>query len=194
MILGDFKMYNASVWGYIATWITGLATISLFVIGFIQIRNERLARLKREKESELHQTRSQAELISSWIADEIDFKVWIAVCNNSSLPIYQVIIYLESIFDEGDTYGDKLSNPICVSVVPPGIGYVTAEASYHGMNTRAGIEIGFKDTFGKNWVRRSNGSLQQITESTVRHFDIAMPAGWIGLIPSSEFEKIKAKK
>jgi hypothetical protein len=180
-------------WGDVATWVTGIATLALIYIGFRQIRNERLARLKREKESELSQTRSQAELISSWIADEIDFKTWIAICNNSSLPIYQAVIHLELILQEGDTYGDKVSNPICVSVVPPGIGYVIADASYHGMNSRAGVEIGFQDSFGNNWIRRPDGSLTQIEESTVRYYDIALPAGWIGLIPSSTFEKIKVK-
>jgi hypothetical protein len=28
-------------WGDRATWVTGIATIALFIIGFLQIRNER---------------------------------------------------------------------------------------------------------------------------------------------------------
>ncbi len=55
-------------WGDIATWFTGIITLGLFIIGFLQIRNERIARMKSEKELELRSVRSQAEKISTWIA------------------------------------------------------------------------------------------------------------------------------
>ncbi len=148
--------------------------------------------MKNEKDFEERQKRSQAELISCWKADEVGDQIWIAVCNNSSLPIYSVIINLEFITQTGESFGDQVIYPICVSVVSPGIGYIYLEAQYHGMNRRVGVEMGFKDSIGNNWTRRSDGVLIQIDEPTLAYFHIAIPADWRELLSASSSEKIKA--
>jgi hypothetical protein len=85
-------MGNGLIWGDVATWVTGIATIALFIIGFLQIRNERLSRIKREAEIEVRNRRNQAEQISSWIVKEDQHGSWIAILNQSPQPIYQVIV------------------------------------------------------------------------------------------------------
>jgi hypothetical protein len=74
-------------WGDVATWVTGIATILLFVIGFMQIQTERKARIRREKELENQGRREQAELISAWIASEDYGHQWVAILNQSMQPI-----------------------------------------------------------------------------------------------------------
>ncbi|HUK99575.1 MAG TPA: hypothetical protein VLX29_01830, partial [Nitrospirota bacterium] len=61
-------------WGDVATWVgsvstcgAGVITLGLLMIGFIQIRNEREARKKREAELEIRKERDQAEHISCWM-------------------------------------------------------------------------------------------------------------------------------
>lgn len=83
-------METVAIWGDIATWVTSIATIALFIIGFIQIRNERQARIKREKEEVAIKKRDQAEHISSWIVrqthDEQGSWMWVAVLNHLLSP------------------------------------------------------------------------------------------------------------
>jgi hypothetical protein len=178
MILGD-----------LATWVTGIATIALFVIGFIQIRNERKARIKRENELEDLKKRDQADHISCWIVRENLSGVWIAVLNQSPQPIYQVIVSVVVVSQEGENQEDDNSWRVCISAAPPGQGYTVIQASYHGMSRRPGVEIAFKDRMGKNWIRKANGELVEIKESPMRHYDISLPALWNNLnieFPSNE--------
>jgi len=46
-ILRDSAPIN---WGDVATWVTGFATLLLFIVALFQIRVERMARIKRERD------------------------------------------------------------------------------------------------------------------------------------------------
>jgi hypothetical protein len=182
MILGD-----------IATWVTGIATIALFVIGFIQIRNERISRVKIEIEKEILKGRAQAELISCWYAKEFQDETWIAVLNNSPQPIYQVIVSRVQINQVGDSFGEYTDGGVLgvslappgmqkqIEIAPPGIGYISLRQFIAGMHHRTGFEISFSDSAGRNWVRKPNGELIQITESPISYYKIQFPIGWYNL-------------
>jgi hypothetical protein len=108
-------------WGDIATWVTGIATIALFIIGFIQIRNERQLRVKSEKEHELGVRRDQAENISSWIVKENQAGIWVAILDQSPQPIYQVIVNVVIIGQLGEAGGYLApAGQVCIAVAPPG--------------------------------------------------------------------------
>jgi hypothetical protein len=49
------------------------------------------------------------------------------------------------------------------------------------MFRRPGIEIAFKDTSGRNWVRKANGELSEIEKSTVEYYKVGLPTSWSGL-------------
>jgi hypothetical protein len=99
-------METWQIWGDVATWVTGIATILLFVIGFLQIRNERRSRIKSEKKQEDRQKRSQAELVSCWRVKENREGSWLAVLNHSHQPIYQVIVSVARLGQLGDSMGE----------------------------------------------------------------------------------------
>ncbi len=177
-------------WGDMATWVTGGATILLFIVGFWQIRNERISRTKREKETENQKKRSQAELISSWIvaetADKEGPSQWIAIQNQSSQPIYQVIVSVVAVPESGKgTYrgGPIQEDQVHIAIAPPGKGYTTIHSQYGGMFRRPGVEIAFQDAAGNSWVRKAMGELLEIEMSTVGYYNIDLPAGWTGLLP-----------
>jgi hypothetical protein len=168
-------------WGDVATWVTGIATIALFVIAFIQIRTERQARIKRERDSESKAQREQAELISSWIVLETDV-VWVAILNQSPQPVYQMIVSIFAIGQSGDHLrGEIPAGQVCVGVVPPGQGYVGLLAPYQGMFRRPGVEIAFRDKAGMNWIRKPWGELAEIGMDTLEYYQVDLPARWEGL-------------
>ena len=167
-ILNDSTQIN---WGDIATWVTGLASIALFIVAFIQIQTERNIRLKREK-------RNQAEHISCWIIAEgvaqnhhgvRDYVAWVAILNQSPQPVYQVIVSIVAVPESGRGLyrgGPIATDQICISVVSPGQGYTVVPAHYQGMFRRPGVEMAFQDGTGRNWVRTALGELSEIKETT----------------------------
>jgi hypothetical protein len=172
-------MQNGLIWGDIATWVTGIATIALFIIGFLQIRNERKMRIKSEKELEFHNKRKQAEHISSWVIRESPLgSLLLAILNQSLQPVYQVIVTIMALGQEGEPKGYNLAGQVCIAVAPPGLGYIIVEADYHGMFRRPGVEIAFRDTAGRNWVRKANGGILEIEKSTLEYYGISLPANW----------------
>ncbi|MBL8080868.1 MAG: hypothetical protein JNM55_23045 [Anaerolineales bacterium] len=164
------RNFDANNWGDAATWFTGIITLGLFIIGFCQIRNERLLR-------ELQFKREQAQKISAWIVKEDVGKLFIAISNQSHQPVYQMVVTVAAIGDRGGQRG-RSSNHVCISVAPPGLGYVTAVADYHGMGRKPGVEIAFIDSASVNWVRQAHGELIEINMSTADYYQLDVPRSW----------------
>jgi hypothetical protein len=165
-------------WGDVATWVTGIATIALFVVGFIQISTERKSRMKSE-------SRAQAELVSCWIVKEDQDLTWIVVQNYSSQPIYEVVVSRVRVGQLGDSLEEYIGGgQRYIPIAPPGTGYVWVHQFTIGMMHHTGFEIAFRDTVGRNWVRKPNGELSQIKESPVAYYKISLPLGWTELLTS----------
>jgi hypothetical protein len=174
--------------GDLATWIMGIATIALFIIGFIQLHNEREIRKREKIEGETKKLRSQAENISCWIVNEDNsedgYGLGIAILNNSTQPVYQAIIRFVILSqDGGSSYPVETVNPVLISIIPPGLGYTTILASFHGMSRRPGLEMAFSDVYNKYWHRKANGELINLDMEPIRFFDISLPASWENLLP-----------
>jgi hypothetical protein len=173
--------------GDLATWFTGIITFFLFIIAFIQIRNERIARIKSEKEFETRKKRDQAEHISCWFVKETSTKhgvwVWVAILNQSSQPIYNVIVSMVALSQTGENLTTIKPHIACIDIVPPGQGYIGIEALQFGHPglSRAGVEIAFKDIFENNWIRKTNGELVSLENSTIEYYKIDLPTSWQGI-------------
>jgi len=162
------------IWGDVATWVTGIATVALFIVGFIQIQNERLSRIKS-------QNRAQAELISCWKAKENLDLQFIAVQNNSPQPVYQLVVSKVRIGQTGDSLDVYHTHwRVCIAIAPPGLGYIDLPPDSQGLHHRFGIEIAFIDSAGRNWVRKADGKLLQI-KSLIKYYEINLPIGWKNL-------------
>jgi hypothetical protein len=172
-----------ALWGDVATWVTGITTIALFVIGFWQIRIERVARLKAEDERLSAIGRYQAERVAAWIAgegfDDRGQVLCVAISNQSLQPIYHVVVLGIVLFNDGTPLADPSpDNQARIAVVPPGEGFTAIQLNYAGMHRRAGVEIAFQDAANRYWLRRTNGELIELPASPVVHYDIPQPAGW----------------
>ena len=178
-------------WGDVATWVTGIATLLLFAGAYWQIHIERQARIEREKERDLRRIRSQAEHLSTWIAKEIQAssQIWIAISNQSTGPVYEVIVSVVMIQGSGPHKGSDTSSTeqSCLSVAPPGLSYTSIISHYHGMSRHPGIEIAFKDGAGKSWLRTAHGDLAEIDKPPVEYYELSRPLSW--RFPDTEMPK-----
>lgn len=170
-------------WGDIATWVTGITSIALFIIAFLQIRNERTLRKKNEREQEIKIIWDQAEHISSWIVLEDMNGLWVAILNALNQPVYNLIVNVVVVDQYGMYCGDAPNGKACVAVAPNGKGFIQISADYHGMFRRPGVEIAFRDSKRRNWIRKTDGDLTEIKETTVEYYKIDLPVYWQQLLP-----------
>jgi len=178
-------------WGDVATWVTGIATIALFIIGFCQIRNERKARERADDEKRVSARCSQADQIAVWIAMqgyniEYGSELWIAVRNQSSQPIYNLVIQCILLGNDGDVFSRRPfpEHQARIDVVPPGEGYIPIRFEPGGMFKRPGVELAFQDAKGINWLRGSKGELTEIDVPPVQYYGVDLPTGWESLYAS----------
>ena len=171
------------MWGDVATWVTGIATIALFVIAFWQIRVERAARRQAEEDRLSALRRSQAEHVAGWIAgegfDDLGPFLWVAIRNQSLQPIYHLVVHGIVLANDGTPIvSPSPESQARIAIVPPGEGYVAIHLDYAGMFKRPGIEMAFHDAANRYWLRRTNGELVEMETSPVVHYDISLPTDW----------------
>jgi hypothetical protein len=168
-----FYIQNSSWLGDVATWLSGTGIVLTFIVGFIQINNERKFRKEKER-------REQAEHISAFIYKETQTKTTIALLNLSSEPVYEVIVSI-AVF-QGSSYEQPPKIPhrytSFLSVVPPGKSYTFVNGGYQGLPFHPAIEIAFKDVKGKSWVRSGRGALKEIRKSPVEYYKIQHTLHW----------------
>src|SRR6185503_7314871 len=169
----SFYLQNISWLGDIATWVSGIGIVSTFIIGFIQINNER--KIRKEKER-----KDQAERISAFIVKETPTKTTVALLNLSSEPIYEVIVSIASFQGPSDKQKQQISRQYTsfLSVVPPGKSLTFVDGRYHELSFLPAFEIAFKDVKGKNWIRTGRGSLKEIGKPPVEYYKLHRPLSW----------------
>jgi len=173
--------------GDLATWVTGVTSILLFIIAFWQIQLERSARRNAESERLIVERRYQAERIAAWIETEFigesNQLMCVAVSNQSLQPIYNVVVQGILLSNDGTPVADPFpENRSQIAVAPPGKGYATFPFNYAGMHKRPGIEIAFQDAANRYWLRKTNGELIELDTSPVVHYKIPLPTGWGNLL------------
>lgn len=113
----------------------------------------------------------------------------ITLLNRSDEPVYEVV--LTEVFIQGA--GPRTGEDVCklegvdglqmrhtFSVLPPGEWDVEINHDSPigaGMSSMAGTEIGFTDRSGRHWIRRSNGSLDEIRLNAIDHYCLIRPLG-----------------
>jgi len=176
-------MHNIQ-YGDLATWFAAVGTVAAFFLAFWQLGTDRRRRRKERVEE-------QARKVSAWVAKEAPSKVkgqppraWIAVQNNSSEPIYEVIAtivrfpHMPAKDGVDDGKGVPLDFRTFLSVVPPGKYYSSVNGGYRGMSFQPAVEIAFKDKNGRSWLRTRNGGCFELKESPTVHYKFSPPLSW----------------
>jgi hypothetical protein len=154
----------------IREWLVLIAAVIAGLAGWQQIADERNVR----KESE---ARAQADLISAWSAERRRGERMSMVLSNAShQPVYQVVVFRKPTAASGKLWPNVRNPEIhAIWVLPPGKYRVKFK---NRANPTSAITVAFRDQAGRNWIRRSNGLLEQISDSPSSAFNLEWPIPW----------------
>lgn len=168
--------------GIIATWVGGIGTTAAVIVALWQSGRETRKQRKDER-------MSQARNVAAWIASDAlvpssgdpvkagDRQEVVHIKNGSEVPIYTVSVVLVPLkgteAERGEvlvTNGPEMASLSVYSVVPSG----TYRATFalppwaNKKEQRVGVEVAFKDSAGRSWVRRGNGELKSLGKKDPR--------------------------
>lgn len=174
--------------GVVVTCITGTATWIALLVAFIQIKDERDARKKAEKEKSISERRNQAEKITVWVSDwyRSGIAKEITISNQSLHPVYNLGINIIELKDESHNNNNEQREKIWVKVAPPGYWYFDIGRE---QTKEEGIEFAFEDGMGIYWLRKKTGELSEIKSSPIKHYNINIQNGWRFINKKSQKEK-----
>jgi hypothetical protein len=181
-------------YGDVPEWLGSVVTGGALIAALYQIRGERTARKRLEQSSAAAARIEQARKISAWFTgfQDKDGSLF-RFANRSEEPIYEVVVWF--VFVEsggagprrGEDWGDRKYEYSRVYVsVPPGLYQVSMPSGWGGMNRHPAAEIGFTDAAGVYWIRRSDGSLEDVDQSMLDHYGLGRPIGFRALEPVRE--------
>lgn len=164
--------------GNVPGWISGIGTTLAVSLALYQTTTDRIKRTREER-------RSQATLVSGWPEGEkVTNNAYITatvLLNNSDEPVYEVVVSLVLVQGAGPRRGEDLDSthhrPV-LSILPPGKWVVEVSGKGFGMGLRPGIEIAFTDRRGHHWIRRTDGTLQEITKNAVDYYALGRPQSY----------------
>ena len=126
--------------------INALLTLSAVLIAFyVAFRETRIQR----KEALFNQASLIATiatgLLDSNVEDDSNMFYNIIICNQSSQPIYDVVLSVGSVYGAGESFckGDEAN--VCIQTVPPGLYRVKVPFTGGGMHMTFGSAISFRD-------------------------------------------------
>ncbi len=133
--------------------------------------------------------RAQAGSVTAWFAGQVNVPVGppqsrVAITNRSDEPVYNVVVFLVFVQgaapDTGEaamaTFEDHVWDYVRVlSVLPPGAWEILTVGDWGGMQRFPGAETGFTDKSGTHWIRRANGSLEEIATDAVSYYGLNYP-------------------
>jgi hypothetical protein len=161
--------------GSVPGWIGSIGTTLAVSLALYQIATDRVKRNQEER-------KSQAVLVSGWPEREKitsdSFISLTTLLNNSEEPVHEVVVSLVLIQGAGPKKGEDLDSsyhrPV-LSILPPGKWIVEVNSKGYGMSMRPGIEIAFTDRAERHWIRRANGTLQEIGKNAIDYYELGRP-------------------
>ena len=184
-------------------WLTGTGTLALAGTTVWLTKRESGDRRELQKEArdrEAAKRREQAGLIAAWHAgvewheasdaseERPPPSSVLALSNRSDEPVYEVVASLVvrpggiTPFPTGEelmrnSIGVVAGSVRYLALLPPGLWKVAVDAGWGGMHRSPGAEIGFTDRAGVHWIRRANGTLEEIRTKAPEHYGLPQPFG-----------------
>lgn len=138
------------------------------------IDRERRNRQEEDANRQAKENRVQADTIAAWIVPrpyeaapgQFSNKFIVDVQNGSTTPVYTVVVTLVPIKgaaprrSEDLTPADRLTK--LLMAMPPRTFWVEFPRPPMAMGMEYGVEIAFRDTAGRSWVRRVDGNLESL--------------------------------
>jgi len=135
----------------VAGWIVALANITLFVIGFLTLRNNQRRISKMENDDK----KKYAENVYAWIERRMRNEVEVFCRNGNNSAIYDVQVVLV------DEVGNDLSDIYKIELMKPEEER-NCNITYIGEDSKCNVVTMFRDSLGTVWKREQNGKLLEI--------------------------------
>lgn len=170
-------------WGDAPTWLATTGTLATLATIVWQLnrdrkwRNDEIERVSNERKL------SQAIKVSSWVIDNHP-GTSIIIANNNTDPLYDVVAFIvlqtsERIatdhINDSTSYLNRKKHYVTVHVLPPGTWKIQAYDGWHGMSKFPYSEVSFTDSSGNHWVRRANGSIEELRENALASTGLGFP-------------------
>ncbi len=131
------------------------------------------------KEHDLEMIRQETALkVSSWMTNEVPLKddetIPIMIANYTNLPIYDVVVAIDIVSDNGAYHMDQRRFAAYTHFVPPGCYYMYAPWHGGGMNKKFNSAITYRDAKGKWWCRDAAGNVEE-SENSLDKYGIMRP-------------------
>lgn len=171
--------------GDVPTWIAAIGTVGALFAALWQIGNERKRRIQQQEGDREKERLDQARLIAAWIGPEDDARSAVELSNGSPEPVYNVVATIVFIQGTGPSTGEEWAGIDTVNqkarsttaaILAPGHWRVWIAAVVGApLSGRKAAEVAFTDRNGAHWVRRANGTLEELPEPPFQHFALTGP-------------------
>lgn len=171
--------------GSLGQWLSAIGTTSAFAVTFVQLRRN----IRQQADLDLDKRRAQASSVSAWAESALDatnfYSVGVKLRNGSMDPVWETWCRSFSGAEEYAAFEDQ-----SVGLVPPQAEPWLDFEPREVTTTDVTVEIKFRDSNGVTWLRRRNGSLQELTDAEAAAWDArATPTG----VPGQRRGPVSAK-
>ena len=161
----------------VGTVLAAIGTVGAFIAVLVQIKSERDARKRLEREAEQRERRAQAERISAW-PTSTGTKL-VTLSNRSEEPVYRAVASVLAREPEENSSHTSPAYRATLALIPPGEHRTVVEGGWGGVSSRRpGVELAFTDRAGVHWVRFADGRLVEISQPPVEYYDLERPTDW----------------
>ncbi|VYU11624.1 Uncharacterised protein [Collinsella aerofaciens] len=131
---------------------------------------------------------AQPSSIAAWLERDPTGDARIVIRNDSDLPVYEVVATIVVTHGAGCCKGEDLESPYqyrkILDLIPPGLHSVSIDmGGFYGMHRHPLVEIAFVCAKGKTWVRRGNGTLDELNVSPFNHYELGLPIDFDLVVP-----------
>ena len=150
-------------------------------IGTLVANSFQIWRLQR-REDEFE----QANLISAWVDPDGNGA---RLTNRSAAPVYNIVVCQVFVQGAAPRNGHDIpeDHRLAVQVLPPErvVQKVAPLPGSQGMNTVPGIELAFRDSRLRSWVRTADGTLRRLENDIdpISYYNLNLPVGWTAARP-----------
>lgn len=163
------------------------AFVTLGLTVYVVLRDTRHMNEQDERQ-EMAEKLAQPSSIAAWLEREPTGETRIVIRNIGDLPVYEVVATIVVTNGAGCSKGEELGSPCLyrkiLDLVPPGLHSVAIDmGGFYGMHRHPLVEISFVCAKGKSWVRRGDGTLDELDVSPFSHYELGLPIDFDTVAP-----------
>ena len=168
--------------GNLAEWAAAVGTIAAVATALLQVAKERQQREDDRSLASERERKLQASRVSAWVLSGptmTESRPAIAFLNGSEEAVYNVIptvVFVQGAGgprtgEEWAKFDRDMSVPrTSVVLLPPGRWWVSVPNWGIAMGFRPAVEVAFTDRTGNHWVRRADGTLEELPKSPIEYY------------------------